>query len=66
MQKEALEKKKEELRSELITLRKEKKKVKEEVKSGTGQEQNPQELFTLQLCISTDCECVQITVWSRG
>lgn len=39
-QKEELEKQKEALRSELISLRREKKEVKEEMKSGTGQGNN--------------------------
>lgn len=74
IQKEELEKQKEELRQALISLRREKKEVKEEMKTVTGQRQiTHTALFRLQLCSSTNsrvcvrvCVCVQVMVWNSG
>lgn len=62
-QKEELEKQKEELRNALISLRREKKELKEEMKSGTGQGQSTHTaLFRALLRSSTNYEYVCLCV----
>lgn len=67
-QKEELEEQKEELRNALISLRREKREMKEEMKSVAGQRQiTHTALFGLGFVAAlTVCVCVQVMMWSSG
>lgn len=71
-QKEGLEKQKEELRHALISLRMEKKEVKEEMKSAAGQKRIVHTAMFMPLLRNTNnvcvCVCVQpkVMMWNNG